>query len=657
MSAKPTTTPTEKQGAKPAEKTSAKPARMLGQAFAEEENSDEDLDALRWTERSRRRLKEQAAEQAKQAKKKLKTAPKTQYSAANLAGIKVAHSLADFSAAGNDEEHVLTLQDKNIDDLDDDSIELQSTALVDAERGRKNAEARKTQMQRMGGVQTTSALDINSDDNDKPSAFFTISAGGVIDETPQEKEQRELRLQRGQVAVSLDADNIGMGAAVVSDFYTAAEAATMFRKPRKSKKSKSSSKRTTDNNDFAEIVDAERVNSLLTRKAAVDDSQFIDDDEDLQRTIANVRRVSTRKKSAKGALTAEEISRQVRVEAQAQMDVAQAQVSDDSSNLVLSSTIEFVQALKAASASAKSAIAPAPIPVDIAIKETSEYVQAIAETDANEDGEEEAAESEARIVKGGSSRSVVAAPIAATNKRAGLIAASSNNATKPVEPADLLTLNEPEPIVGSGLFATLSLLRQRNMIDRLSEEQKQRERQQRSRDEWIAEQRRKESALQLERQRIKQMGRQPTDTQTTAPVKGGRRGKADEMTQKELDEIKVREQEMLDRKWAREYEERMKDYKPEVKLEYVDEAGRELTTKEAYKQLSHAFHGHYSGKNKVDRVNRQREREHKQQEHNSSTSTHQQAAIIENAHRKMGTPGIDLTQIMKQNPPQSSSKK
>ncbi|KAJ1888715.1 hypothetical protein LPJ66_008424, partial [Kickxella alabastrina] len=91
MSAKATTTPTEKQGAKPAEKTSAKPARMLGQAFAEEEDSDENLDALRWTERSRRRLKEQAAEQAKQAKqakKKPKTTPKTQYSAANLAGIK-----------------------------------------------------------------------------------------------------------------------------------------------------------------------------------------------------------------------------------------------------------------------------------------------------------------------------------------------------------------------------------------------------------------------------------------------------------------------------------------------------------------------------------------------------------------------------------------
>ncbi|KAJ2862754.1 hypothetical protein FB639_005350, partial [Coemansia asiatica] len=128
----------------------------------------------------------------------------------------------------------------------------------------------------------------------------------------------------------------------------------------------------------------------------------------------------------------------------------------------------------------------------------------------------------------------------------------------------------------------------------------------------------------------------------------GRRGKADVLTQKEIDEMRAREQELLDRKWAREYEERMKDYKPSVKLEYVDESGRQLSTKEAYKQLSHAFHGHYSGKNKIDKINRQRERERKQLEHNSSNSTHQQAAVLENAHRKMGAAGVDLTQIVKQ---------
>ncbi|KAJ2425995.1 hypothetical protein GGF41_002216, partial [Coemansia sp. RSA 2531] len=75
---------------------------------------------------------------------------------------------------------------------------------------------------------------------------------------------------------------------------------------------------------------------------------------------------------------------------------------------------------------------------------------------------------------------------------------------------------------------------------------------------------------------------------------------------------------------------------------YVDDTGRTLTTKEAYKQLSHAFHGHYSGKNKIDKVMAKRERERKQLELTSSASTHQYGAVLENAHKKLGSAGIVL---------------
>ncbi|KAF5397749.1 hypothetical protein PHET_09133 [Paragonimus heterotremus] len=44
----------------------------------------------------------------------------------------------------------------------------------------------------------------------------------------------------------------------------------------------------------------------------------------------------------------------------------------------------------------------------------------------------------------------------------------------------------------------------------------------------------------------------------------------------------------------------LKHYKPEVKLEYVDELGRQLNAKEAFRQLSHKFHGKGSGKNKIE---------------------------------------------------------
>ena len=42
-------------------------------------------------------------------------------------------------------------------------------------------------------------------------------------------------------------------------------------------------------------------------------------------------------------------------------------------------------------------------------------------------------------------------------------------------------------------------------------------------------------------------------------------------------------------------------YKPEVNLEYIDHEGRILNEKEAFRQLSHKFHGKGPGKNKIDK--------------------------------------------------------
>ncbi|CAF4980873.1 unnamed protein product, partial [Rotaria socialis] len=42
-------------------------------------------------------------------------------------------------------------------------------------------------------------------------------------------------------------------------------------------------------------------------------------------------------------------------------------------------------------------------------------------------------------------------------------------------------------------------------------------------------------------------------------------------------------------------------YRPEVKLEYVDETGRRMNEKEAFRFLSHRFHGKGSGKNKTEK--------------------------------------------------------
>lgn len=50
-------------------------------------------------------------------------------------------------------------------------------------------------------------------------------------------------------------------------------------------------------------------------------------------------------------------------------------------------------------------------------------------------------------------------------------------------------------------------------------------------------------------------------------------------------------------------------YKPDFKLEYTDEDGKPISAKEAFRILSHKFHGKGSGKNKVDKKRRKVDQE------------------------------------------------
>jgi U4/U6.U5 tri-snRNP-associated protein 1 len=50
-------------------------------------------------------------------------------------------------------------------------------------------------------------------------------------------------------------------------------------------------------------------------------------------------------------------------------------------------------------------------------------------------------------------------------------------------------------------------------------------------------------------------------------------------------------------------------YKPEIKLQYNDEDGRPISAKEAFRLLSHKFHGKGSGKNKIDKKRKKTEQE------------------------------------------------
>ncbi|SCU84960.1 LAMI_0C09582g1_1 [Lachancea mirantina] len=87
-------------------------------------------------------------------------------------------------------------------------------------------------------------------------------------------------------------------------------------------------------------------------------------------------------------------------------------------------------------------------------------------------------------------------------------------------------------------------------------------------------------------------------------------------TKEELRQIKDYEDREIAAKAAAIQHERLENYNPEVKLKYTDDRGNELTTKEAYKKLSQAFHGTKSNRKKREKASKKIDDRRKQQESN-----------------------------------------
>ena len=132
-----------------------------------------------------------------------------------------------------------------------------------------------------------------------------------------------------------------------------------------------------------------------------------------------------------------------------------------------------------------------------------------------------------------------------------------------------------EQTFSTGMASTLNILRQQGLLATPSSDQMERERVQRQRDLWLAEQRRRMAQRDVERLKS--------------------RGSSKDQSQREY-ENRVRDQQD-----ARANLEAFKNYKPDVNIVYHDEFGRALEWKEAWKALSHKFHGKGSGKMKTEK--------------------------------------------------------
>jgi U4/U6.U5 tri-snRNP-associated protein 1 len=132
-----------------------------------------------------------------------------------------------------------------------------------------------------------------------------------------------------------------------------------------------------------------------------------------------------------------------------------------------------------------------------------------------------------------------------------------------------------EQTFSSGMASTLNILRQQGLLATPSADQIDREGVQLQRDLWLAEQRRRMAQREVDRLKS--------------------RGSNKDQAQREY------ENRLRDQQEARSNLEAFKNYKPDVNIVYHDEFGRALDWKEAWKALSHKFHGKGSGKMKTEK--------------------------------------------------------
>ncbi|KAK9490367.1 SART-1 protein [Lipomyces doorenjongii] len=503
-----------------------------------EQNEDNVDDVRKWVKRSKKKVKISIPDDNDEQEEM------RQYTAEDLKGLKVGHSLEDIM---DGEDVILTLKDRNV--LDDCDDELVSLALEEHAKASQNIENRKRKG-RYTGFEDEDALGEKKgilsrydEDDESNKEFFTLDSEVIsVGDVGSEKQKKLDAMNPGKIKVSLEVDLPPIGIIQDSSDYMPAEQ-IKIKKPKKSKKSKNSRKRASAEDDAdGRNQDAEMVD--------YQPDVIEDDDEDLQALLSKQRRSLQKKRKAQ-FLTPEMLAQAIRDQSTEDTPVPEG----DENGLV--------------------------------IDDMTEFVGNVGNSIAAE--EEEERERKERLAN---SRRSATTPVKSESEDAAMTNHHEEGQVKPetedVDDEVSTTGLEGEPVLSSiGLGATLSMLRSRGLIKTPDEQDVERQRIQRENMKW-----RVSMAQHKARSELALRAQREADRKS---------GKYDKLTQKEREEAAQRENQMRQLGEAREAQKRFKDYKPEIKIEYKDEFGRVMGQKEAFKHLSHQFHGKGSGKGKTEK--------------------------------------------------------
>lgn len=564
-------------------------AKLKGSTLGES-SKDDALSAKKWIKTQQKRVAKRERELAERRARE-EEADKAAYGEEDLVGLKVAHGADEFEAG---EDVILTLKDSKV--LGGDEDELQNVNLADyavdkaAKERKRKAQAAYTGYDdeefEEGRIGQKAEILAKYDGDFMGEKVTTegFRLGAPIEKKPEVQEESDFTTLGAPPAqkIKLSADFTREWE--VSDYMK--EGDKGFKKKvrvihglanTQKKRAKQSTRRAEVDEDDKDAMDVEAAPTFAPRVVGDDPDNLVDDD-DLQAALARSRRQNAKKMPK---VKPEDLAAQIAARREEEAAAVKEEPEEDDGRITFDETSEFVRnvttesrrVVKEERARTRTrSVSAAPVtngtasPVVVKVERPDDDVE-MSEDEGDED--EALAEMAARE---GLSLAEYRLKIDEQMAELSTMAAESEG---------------PEPQVGQGVAGILAMLRNQGTLEKVTAEQAEREKQQKQYDLWKADYRRREAERELEK--IKN--------------RGGNKDQA----QREYDN-RMREQ-----REAREALEIFKEYKPDVNLVYHDEFGREMTPKEAWKSLSHKFHGKTSGRMKTEKKLRKIEEEKKAQ--------------------------------------------
>ncbi|KAM6940646.1 U4/U6.U5 tri-snRNP-associated protein 1 [Xenentodon cancila] len=605
-----------------------KEKRLLNQKLGKVKSLAEDDwldDTAAWVERSRKlaKEKEMAEKRAKLleemdeefgvsslVEEEFAQTKQEAYTSRDLKGLKVQHKLESFSEG---QTVILTLEDKGV--LEEKEDVLVNVGLVDKEKAEKNVELKKKKpdykpyeeeesVDDMVEIKPRSVLSKYDEEIEgEKKKSFRLSTGGFAD-GERERELQSIKESLRNQAQSLEMPTLS----IASEYFTPQEMVGFKKTKRRVKKIRKKEKQTvtgellddTRNTDFGsrsrgrgrremDKEDGEEVKQEETSSLPHEIPQMSDDVRMAEMDISDDEDFIPPEPTV---MEEDEAEQELQKQLSKQRKLKQKQLLKDSGEKVAEKITVHAEGDNDNDPEKKN---------NIVFNATSEFCRTLGDIptyglSGNREDQEDIMDFEQEEEKddaGGSDSDM--------DENVGWSTVNLDEEQKQPDFATAsATILDEEPIVNSGLAAALLLCKNKGLLD--TQMQK------------VARVKAPKAAL-------------PNDNYCIEDKMG-------------FDDKYSRREEY--RGFTQEFKEK-DSYKPDVKIEYVDESGRKLTPKEAFRQLSHRFHGKGSGKMKTERRMKKLDEEALLKKMSSSDTPLGTVALLQEKQKSQKTPYIVLS--------------